>query len=369
MSEIQSALRCEPRISADPAVSLHRETTAKSAALVYVIILNWNGWSDTIECLESLFRSDHQRFRVIVCDNDSSDGSLSMIRAWAEGCLSPLASPHGALRSLVLPTISKPIRYVEYDRAAAESGGAANDSAPLVLIRTGANLGFAGGCNVGLRHALARGDGEFVWLLNNDTVVQPSALSALVRWLATQASAGLCGSVVRYYDEPDTVQLVGGARYYRWLGLSRLVRRGARDGDQVWHDRGVRRLSFVSGASMLVRTSFLVDIGLMNEAYFLYFEEIDWAVRAKGRYGLTYASDSIVYHKAGRSIGSNHKGAARSLTSEYYLRRNALRFTMRYFPACLPTVYLTQLVLLLNALRLGRWDAARMMGRLLATGR
>src|SRR5450830_954663 len=126
------------------------------APLTYIVLLNWNGWKDTIECLESVFRLDYPHFRVIVCDNASRDGSLDHIKAWADGRQAAAASSV-VLRSAARP-LAKPVAWVEYDREQAERGGDAHEQAPLVLIQTGANLGFAGGNNVGVRYAQARGD-------------------------------------------------------------------------------------------------------------------------------------------------------------------------------------------------------------------
>ena len=123
---------------------------------VYAVLVNFNGWPDTIECLETLFRSDHPDFRVLVCDNGSTDGSLELIRAWAEKRLDA-AAPRGELCRLQDSSLERPLQYAEYGRQEAEAGGDAAERARLVLIDCGANLGFAGGNNVGLRYALFRG--------------------------------------------------------------------------------------------------------------------------------------------------------------------------------------------------------------------
>src|SRR5450631_1463343 len=116
---------------------------------VYILILNWNGWQDTIECLETVFRNDYPNYQVIVCDNDSTDSSLDKIKAWAEGRLEPKNVENEYLRALSSPPVAKPVTYREYSRTRAEKGGAADDGdVSLILIQTGANLGFAGGNNV-----------------------------------------------------------------------------------------------------------------------------------------------------------------------------------------------------------------------------
>jgi hypothetical protein len=324
----------------------------------YVILINWNGWADTVECLESLFRSVGVHFRVIVCDNESADRSVERIGLWADGLLDLLAPAAGPLRSLFHPPMAKPVRWVEYSRAEAERGGDFDLDPPLVLIRTGGNLGFAGGNNVGLRYVLARGDFDYVWLLNNDTVVDPGALAALVGRMAEKPSAGMCGSTLLHYETPQRVQARGGGWYCKWIGLPWHLGRLQRVSDPPRRERVERWMNYVVGASMLVSHEFLATVGLMSEDYFLYFEETDWALRSRGRFALAYAPDSRVYHKIGRSIGTSSDPRRKSVTCDFYALRNRLLFTRRFYPEALPTVYLSVLAAALVRLLLGRWRRA-----------
>jgi GT2 family glycosyltransferase len=335
--------------------------------MVYVIIVNWNGWRDTIECLESVFRSDHPSFRVVVCDNGSQDGSLEHIKAWAGDRLNSFVPVGGSLRHLSWPPVAKPVTCVEYEREEAEEGGAAGTDAPLVLIRNGANLGFAGANNVGLRHVLAaRQDFDFVWLLNNDTVIRPDALSRLVERMRGDAGAGMCGSTLLLYDHPEKVQAMGGGWYCKWIGLPWHFGRFGKMSSPVNRRKAEARMNYVEGASMLVSRPFLVDIGLMCEDYFLYFEETDWAIRANGRYALMYAPESVVYHKVGSSIGTSSKPWEKSLTCDYYNIRNRLFFTRKFYPFALPAIYAVLCGTVLVRLLLGQWDRVVMIMRILA---
>jgi GT2 family glycosyltransferase len=115
---------------------------------VHILVLNWNGWRDTIECLESVLQLDYDPVRIIVCDNGSTDGSLDHIRAWARGEESVVVSS-SPLNSPVRPA-AEPVKFLELDRSAAEAGASAGD-ARFTLIDNEANLGFAGGNNVGQR--------------------------------------------------------------------------------------------------------------------------------------------------------------------------------------------------------------------------
>lgn len=311
---------------------------------VYIILVNWNGWRDTVECLESLLILEYHDFRIVVCDNGSSDESLHEIRYWAD---------------------SHEIPYTEYQRAEAESGGSLISDPVLTLIRNDENLGFAGGNNVGSRYALARGDADYCWFLNNDTVVEPSALTHLVARIQQQPQVGICGSTILLYHERRRIQSLGGGHYCRWIGLPWHYGRFTRWGGEINQQWAEVWMNYVEGASMLVSRQFLDVVGLLCEDYFLYFEEADWAIRAKGRFSLGYAPQSIVYHKVGGSIGTSSNPARMSYTSDYFNIRNRLLFTRRFYPAALPTVWLVIVGSLLLRLCLGKWDRVKMIYRLL----
>jgi len=316
--------------------SMEGVSLQQSAPRVYVILLNWNGWRDTIECLESVLRLDYPDYKVIVCDNASSDGSLEHIRSWARGELAA-QSGNPALAPLVTPPISKPVPFIEIDPT--EVASVVEDKgARLVLIQTGANLGFAGGNNVGLRYALQKGDSHFAWLLNNDTVVRPDALSHLVQRMQERPDAGICGSTLLYYDDPAKVQACGGSIYNKWFARGGHIGKLANAAQLPEAQEVERKMAYVGGASMLVRRAFLEQIGLMDEQYFLYFEELDWAARAKGYCKLAYSPLSIVYHKEGSSIGSHRITTRQSLLAEFYLTRNRVLFTRKHYPLALFTV-------------------------------
>ena len=278
---------------------------------VYVILLNWNGWQDTIECLESVFRLDHSRLSVIVCDNASSDDSMEKIEEWANGRVAASCSSADWLTRLSLPPIPKPVAFVVVPPSGVAK--ARSRDARLVLIQTGANLGFAGGNNVGIRYALACGDCDFVWLLNNDTVVEHNSLSAMVRMAEADKKLGICGSQIRMYDSPHAIQTMGGRRYFRWSGRSRPLR----DLMTPHVSTAPGAPDYIEGASMLISRECLETIGLLEESYFLYFEELDLAARAQRFFLLGYSPASIVYHKEGASIGSATVRAQRSTLSDF----------------------------------------------------
>lgn len=333
--------------------------------LVYVLILNWNGWADTIECLESVFRNDYSNYRVILCDNGSRDYSLAHVKAWAEGRQDAQATSV-ALRHLSQPQVPKPISYVEYDPVKAEAGGQSDvPPAPLVLVQNGSNLGFAGGNNVGLRYALARDDFEYVWILNNDTVIKSNALAKMVKRLRAAPKGGICGSTLLYYDAPETIQELGGCIYYKWLGMARRIGRFQSADKPVDATEVETRMNYVSGASALVSKTFLHEIGLMSEDYFLFYEEIDWATRARGRYAMVFAPESKIYHKKGMATGSGEAAADRSPAAEYYLLRSRLLFTKKFYPFAVPVVYLTLLMTAVGRFAQGKTKHGKMIFEIL----
>nr|WP_092074266.1 glycosyltransferase family 2 protein [Dendrosporobacter quercicolus]NSL49170.1 glycosyltransferase family 2 protein [Dendrosporobacter quercicolus DSM 1736]SDM86328.1 hypothetical protein SAMN04488502_10845 [Dendrosporobacter quercicolus] len=330
---------------------------------VYIIILNWNGWQDTIECLESVFRSNYPNFTVIVCDNASIDNSLDKIKQWANGHIQSYVTDDSKISLLTTPPIKKPLPYAEYTRIQIDQCAVDNEeNSPLILIQTGSNLGYAGGNNVGIRYALIQNDFEYIWLLNNDTVVDYTALAQLIKRMKNKPSAGICGSTLLYYDNPDKVQALGGARYNRWLGTSKHI--GALANFESLNIDCIsveRKIDYIVGASMLVSKKFLNDVGLICEDYFLYFEEIDWITRGRENFELAYEYQSIVYHKEGNSIGSSNDFKERSFTSDYYAIRNRLIFTKKHFKYALISVYIGLIPTIMNRIKRKQWNRVTMI--------
>lgn len=285
---------------------------------VCVILLNWNGWRDTLECLESLFKSNHSAFSVIVCDNASSDNSVAEITQWANKALGSEA-------------------FTTFTKEQLASGSGLTHATRLVLVTNGANLGFAGGNNVGVRLALNSPECEYVWLLNNDTTVDTNALGNVLARAEADPSIGLCGSTLVYHHDQQMVQALGGATFNRFTGRSKHIGAFSARSDVPTDPAATERaMSYVVGAAILVRRAFLEQVGLMQEDYFLYYEEIDWCTRGKGKFRLGYAPNSYVFHKEGASIGTAASGG--SALSTYYLFRSRVRFTARFYPGLLVPV-------------------------------
>ena len=298
----------------------------------YIILVNWNGWQDTLECLESIFNQSSKNFCIIVCDNGSTDGSLDRIQEWANGTLKSDVSNQN-MAQYSLSKISKPLSYQLLSREQSEKADIPVEQA-LILIDCKENLGFAGGNNVGLRFAMSQQDMAWCWLLNNDTVIDRNALSELIKKGQKNPDIGIIGSTVIYYNQTNKVQAFGGARYFPCIGLAMHIGRFNNQLQSIEESQIEKQLSYIMGASMFVSHTFLKTIGLMSEDYFLYYEELDWAQRSKSQYSLGYASKSLVFHKAGSSIGSSNKSSRRSMLADYYLMSNRLKITQRFFPYC-----------------------------------
>lgn len=295
---------------------------------VSIVLVNWNGRRDTLECLEAVFRLSYPNFSIIVCDNNSSDESVEAIEAWARDEVEVVPQSEWFAPRMQSPQRMAKVPCVVLTRAEAEGLSAPPADSRLFVIRTGGNLGFAGGNNVGLAFAMRCLRSAYAWLLNTDTFPDRLALSELVDRASQGRDLGMVGSSLVYYWRPTTVQAFGGARMdQETTEISHIGEGGAIKSIPSDPQPIEAQTAYVVGASMLVTRAFLLDVGLMTEAYFLYYEEFDWAKRMAGRYVVGYAPRSIVYHKAG---GSSRRVA--SLVAERYMWRNRIRFFSRFMP-------------------------------------
>lgn len=323
---------------------------------VYIILLNYNGWRDTQECLESLLKLDYPNYQIVVVDNNSSNDSMSHLLAWAKGDeLATVDNP--ALAHLSTPVSAKPVEYVFYDKESALKGGDAQLEAqyenPVVFIQSGINRGFAAGNNVAIEYALKKGGSDYIWCLNNDTVVEPNALTEYIgkarEYKARNQKVGIIGAKLMYYHQPELIQAIGG-KYNKWLATSKHIGAFEKDTGQYDNEEIVKQISYPVGASMLVDIEFIKDNGLMCEDYFLYFEELDWVRRGfVNGWNVGYCWEAKVFHKEGASIqGGNLKNT--SDIANYYGIRNRFVFTKRFYCGFYLFVRLTIILIILNRL-------------------
>ena len=283
---------------------------------VCAIILNWIGWRDTVECLDSLLLSKPAIKTIIVCDNGSSDRSREKILAWARKKYQP---PSILTLKQDTPFNQRPSNY------------------PFIYIQNKTNLGFAAGNNTGVRLALSKGSFDFIWLLNNDITVHESAVKTLLTYAEDHSDTGIFGSTVVFADRVKTVQCAGGCRYNPLTTIFHPAL-GGENLDKVLQGNNSPRLDYIYGASMFVRADVFERIGLLNEEYFLFYEELDFCQRGKrAGFETGWCPDSIVYHKNSKTIGqpgSAEKGKI-ALTN-YHENLSTLIYTRRFYPWLLP---------------------------------
>ena len=231
-----------------------------NAPLVCAITLNWNRLNDTIQCLESLEQLDYANKQILVVDNGSTDGSPDAIRA----------------------------RFPDVEQ-----------------IVNSRNLGFAGGFNVGLRRALEIGV-EFAFIVNNDTMVAADALELLVA-AAEPADVGLTAPLIYYADAPDQIWSAGARRNPVTLELTGNHGRG-----QIFTK--VTEREFLSGCGMLIKTGVLERVGLLDERFFMYYEDSDYALRVQqAGFRQLLVPQSRMWHKVSRSSEGRDSPAERYL--------------------------------------------------------
>ncbi len=309
---------------------------------IYILILNYNGYEDTIAALETIVNSDYLNYQIIVVDNNSTDNSMEYLLNWAEGSYYTVNDDTQPLNILRNKKIQKPISYTYYENEnIVNQKNYSNNSypSPIIFIQSGKNLGFAGGNNIGLKYILKKNNFDYVWLLNPDTLIKPDTLSNLVAYAnGLEKNVGIIGSALLYYDKPDTLQALGGSfDPFFCTGKHICGHQKYDDIDKKFFDSD--KIDMVIGASMLIRKDVLHKVGLLSEEYFLYYEEIDYALRAKKHnFKLSLCIDSIVYHKEGSSINKENINLTVSEFSDFYAMRNRLIFTKKFYPYLLPSV-------------------------------
>lgn len=239
-------------------------------AKVAIIIVNWNGYTDTIECLTSLESITYPNYEIIVVDNGSTNNSVAEIKKH-------------------FPT--------------------------QLVLETKENIGFAGGNNVGIRYALEHGADQIL-LLNNDTIVEKNFLDSLVDYSSSNELVGVVGPLIYYFKEKEKLWWQGGDFDF-WFNF--------RD----WNFSKIQdepyESSFISGCALLIKKEVIEKVGLLDERFFLYYEDADWCYRAlKEDYKCFIIPESKIWHKVSSSSGSSLKPE-----NQYYFIRNKLLFAYK----------------------------------------
>ena len=269
-----------------------------ASPLVVISILNWNGWKDTLECLESVRRLDYHNFLTVVVDNGSWNGSADKIKAWAEANLGP---------GHVLADYNRETALAGGDPETEQALDLAASPARLVLIRNEENLGFTGGNNVAIHYGLTRQHpGGFVFLLNNDAFVSQGCLTGLVA-TTLQAGAGIAEAAI--CSKGDSVPAAPW-QPPRWqVALERLF--GNKIGpftneDEFCNVMGAR------GSAAFISARVLCDIyashhEYLHENFFMYGEDVGISLRAIARgYRCIRVNKATVWHKGAGSSGGKY---------------------------------------------------------------
>lgn len=247
---------------------------------VSIIILNWNGLKDTVECLESLKKIIYPNYNIIVVDNGSSNDDVK-----------------------ALQTI-----FGEY----------------IKIIANDRNYGFTGGTNIGIRYALNITNPQYLLSLNNDTIVDPEFLDKLIEVAESDTSIGIIGPKIYFYDFPNTIQSLGNRLNFATGQISQIGNREQDDGRSSKN----RNIDFIS-VCLLIRAKVLDDIGLFDNDYFCYWEDVDLCNRAKkAGYKIMYAPSAKIWHKLEKS-SANKLGLV-----DYYIARNRFRFMKKNATRC-----------------------------------
>lgn len=275
-----------------------------------IIILNWNGWQDTIECLESVFQNDYSNYNIIVVDNDSEDESVKKIEEYCNGKIK-VKSPF-----FRYDPDNKPLEILETepDDNFERKKIVESSSPKLFLIKNDKNEGFAEGNNIGIRYALNNLNPDYILLLNNDTVVDKGFLVQMLKISESNDKIGITGPKIYYYDEPNRIWFAKGKISWKFC---RGLNTGYNETDVGQYDH-VEEVEYISGCAFLIKKEVIEKIGLLDKMFFLYFEEIDWTLRASQiGYKSVFVPRGKVWHKISRSGGgiSGNIGL-------YYITRN-----------------------------------------------
>ncbi len=286
--------------------------------LVTIVVLNWNGWKDTLECLESLYQIQYPNYNVILVDNHSQDQSLNQIREYCQGLIT-IKSPFFTYQTKNKPIQIKEITYQETDDRKQfqndendtkqgpefNQKNAKNENQDtkhnLTLIKNDKNYGFAKGNNIAINYALKNHHPDYILLLNNDVAVDPDFLTRLVQKAGDDMRLGIVGPLIYYYDwdgRTDVVANLGGKvnlnKYPGYYDLTETDNLDNFSDDMIECD-------WVSGAAMLLKIKEL-PLKFLNEKLFFGCEDIDLALNLKKyEYKSAIVLDSYIWHKEGVS--------------------------------------------------------------------
>lgn len=263
--------------------------------LISIVIVNYNSTDITCELLKSINSLTYTNIEVIVVDNASVQDPSAQLLA-------------------VYPDVK--------------------------IILNKRNAGYAGGNNAGIKAA----KGEYIFIVNNDTVLTPDIIDGLLEIFKTYPDAGVACPKIHYYDSPGIIEFAGYKKVNEYNGRNSMIGCGENDNGQ--YDR-VSVTNYAHGAAMMIPAEVIAEVGLMPEIYFLYYEEFDWCEQIKRKgYKIYYQYKSLIYHKESMTVGR------KTILKTFYLNRNRILFMRRNvkgFPLLIFSVYFLFITLPANS--------------------
>lgn len=301
---------------------------------ISVVILNWNNAGDTIDCIKSVLQSKNVDFNIVICDNASTDDSFSTIKSY--------------LLSDEISFCDKKITLID-DFNSYNLLDVVDNS--INLIQTGQNLGYAGGNNVGIKFSISLLNADYIWVLNNDTVVSPDALYNSLIYCENK-KIDVLGSKICYFSDRNVIQSLGGY-YNKWTMTTSNAYQNSTS-DLVIDCDEISKLDYLIGASLFVNKKVFDAVGLLCEDYFLYYEEIDFFNRIKNKFKFSICFDSLVYHKVGASTKSGKSDIA-----DFCSVRNRLYIAYKFHPQSLFFTWISLFGVFINRLMRGEFKKAK----------
>lgn len=304
---------------------------------VYIVIVNYNGWRDTICALESLLRQKHTNHQIFVVDNASGDNSVERIIEWSENRLEfdiPSNYEHLYKSPVLKDRTLRTINNIN------DQCNQAILSESVILLVSSENRGFAGGNNIAIKFAQSRNDFKYIWLFNNDAIAPSDSLSSLI-----EDCKDITGSTTIHFNDKESLQCCGGGKINKYLGIETESCSGMNINEVLNSpeiaDKINSEIDYISGASFFIKRTVIDNIGLLPEEYFLYWEETDYCTRARRQgFELHWAVKSTIYHKIGASTD------LKSENTDYLSTRNSVYYFKKY--------YFSQLIIIVPILLLGK---------------
>lgn len=297
-----------------------------------VVIVNFNCAPLALDAALSALGDDPDA-GVVIVDNASTDRSVEYFSAMIEGDQRhiPGAPADEAPRAVTFAALGDCAAQF----CAAEE--APSPDAKIVILRARANDGFAAGCNLGLEFLQRWRRPDWCLLLNPDALVTQGAMATFADRLE-DPSAGLCGGTILRFAAPFEAQAFGGARLGPWSLLGRNLGAGLALADAPDRAAIEASLDYPLGAAMALRMDYFLTFGGLDERYFLYYEEADWARRGGAGRKPVWAPGAVVFHRHGAAAGSRQRDGGRGVLADYHMARSRMLFALKWKPWLAPAI-------------------------------